>query len=93
MECPRCGSITGTDDRFCRQCGFPVRVRNRDGESTELTSFFLDVVGGVMLINEMQVSNVTEFLLQFNEGRYNLMLTCDKRLEATAPLGIGKESS
>ncbi len=53
MKCPRCGteSRIRANDEFCHKCGHPLKIVAKDGESTDLKSFFLDVDSGIMLIN------------------------------------------
>ncbi|MFR2372963.1 MAG: zinc ribbon domain-containing protein [Anaerobutyricum sp.] len=65
MKCPRCGteSRIRANDEFCHKCGHPLKIVAKDGESTDLKSFFLDVDSGIMLINGKEVNNVTAFSL------------------------------
>lgn len=49
MKCPRCGteSRIRANDEFCHKCGHPLKIVAKDGESTDLKSFFLDVDSGI----------------------------------------------
>lgn len=95
MKCPRCGTERRIkeDDEFCHNCGYPLKVRAKDGNSENLKSFFLDIDTGVLLINGKEINNVTAFSLDFSGGKYGLFITREDPYEAIAPLSIEKEVS
>lgn len=43
MRCPRCGTELRImeEDKFCYECGFPLKITTKDGESVVLKSFSL----------------------------------------------------
>lgn len=84
MKCPRCEteSRIRANDEFCHKCGYPLKIVAKDGESTDLKSFFLDVDSGIMLINGKEVNNVTAFSFKFDSGKYGLCITRDEPYKA-----------
>ena len=87
MKCPRCGteSRIRANDEFCHKCGHPLKIVAKDGESTDLKSFFLDVDSGIMLINGKEVNNVTAFSFKFDSGKYGLCITLSLIHNLTLP--------
>ena len=90
MRCPRCGTELRImeEDKFCYECGFPLKITTKDGESVVLKSFFLDVDSGVMYVNGKEINNVTAFSLKFEDGKYGLCITHEDPYEASAPFSI-----
>lgn len=90
MRCPRCGAESGIEknDKFCRECGFPLNVALKQNDTKVLTSFFLDVNSGVLLVNGVEEKKVTAFSLKFENGKYGLILSRDFFFKAAVPLSI-----
>lgn len=95
MKCPRCGAESRIEenDKFCHECGFPLKALLGLGGSKELKSFFLDVDLGVMIVNGGEIKNVTAFSFRFENGKYGLSITNEHFFKAVAPLCIEKAIS
>lgn len=84
MKCPKCGqeSRIKESDKFCHECGFPLKAVVNDGKTRTFDSFYIDVNTGVMLVNGEEVNNVIAFSLELKEGEYNLDIIYDNLYKA-----------
>lgn len=74
MKCPKCGQVSRIrkNDKFCHECGFPLKAVANDGNRKPLDTFYIDVSTGTMLVNGKEVNDVIAFSLELKEGKYNL---------------------
>ncbi len=79
MNCPRCRTIAKMNDKFCRECGFPLNMGTAQTNKTrKLKSVLYDAEIKALFVNGILMENVTAFSLKCEGfGKCSLVVSKD----------------
>ena len=79
MNCPKCGTVAEINDKFCRECGFPLNVGAIPTDKTRrLKSVLYDAEAKALFVNGTLMENVTAFSLKCEGfGTCSLVVSTD----------------